>query len=230
MKKYVITLIFISFFLLLIIFANQKVFEIYFSHKLSKWLDKDIKFTNFSINYPNEISLSNLEIKNSNPVFYESIFETKQVVININVKSFLFDDLKIINSLKIEKPIFYLEIIQKDNSSKEQINNNEKLYEDNIGIAKKLNEEIPDKIWPPKKKDINFIILDSSISNGKAFIKIPSFPGESEIILSKFQFSKIGNEKGYRHYKDVLKIILFDVFARVKNFEKKEILKGIYKF
>ena len=32
------------------------------------------------------------------------------------------------------------------------------------------------------------------------------------------------------NYKDVLKIILFDVFARVKNFEKKEILKGIYKF
>lgn len=89
-------------FLLIIISANQKVFEIYFSHKLSKWLDKDIKFTNFSINYPNEISLSNLEIKNSNPVFYESIFETKQVVININVKSFLFYDLVIINSLKIE--------------------------------------------------------------------------------------------------------------------------------
>ena len=230
MKKYVKILIFISFFLLIIISANQKVFEIYFSHKLSKWLDKDIKFTNFSINYPNEISLSNLEIKNSNPVFYESIFETKQVVININVKSFLFYDLVIINSLKIEKPIFYLEIIQKDNSSKEQINDTEKLYEDNIVIAKKLSGDYPDKIWPPKKKDVNFIILNSSISNGKAFIKISSFPGDSEIILSKFQFSKIGNEKGYRHYKDVLKIILFDVFARLPNFEKKKILKEIYKF
>ena len=108
MKKKVKTLIFISFFLLLIISVNQKILEIYFSHKLSKWLGKDIKFTNFFIDYPNEISLSNLEIKNSNPVFYESIFETKQVVININVKSFLFDDLVIINSLKIEKPIFYL--------------------------------------------------------------------------------------------------------------------------
>ena len=230
MKKKVKTLIFISFFLLLIISVNQKVLEIYFSHKLSKWLGKDIEFTNFFINYPNEISLSNLEIRNSNPVFYDSIFETKQVIININVKSFLFDDLVIINSLKIEKPIFYLEIIQKDNSSKEQNNDNENLYEDNIGIAKNLNENIPDKIWPPKKKDVNFIILNSSISNGKAFIKISSYPGDSEIKLSKFQFSKIGNEKGYRHYKDVLKIMLFDVFARINNFEKKKILKEIYKF
>ncbi len=230
MKKKVKTLIFISFFLLLIISVNQKILEIYFSHKLSKWLGKDIKFTNFFINYPNEISLSNLEIKNSNPVFYESIFETNKVVININVKSFLFDDLVIINSLKIEKPIFYLEIIQKDNSSSKQINDNENLYEDNIGVAKKLNEDIPDKIWPSKKKDVNFIILNCSISNGKAFIKISSFPGDSEIELSKFQFSKIGNEKGYRHYKDVLKIMLFDVFARIKNFEKKKILKEIYKF
>lgn len=230
MKKNIKILSFISIFLLIIVFINQKIVEIYFSHKLSKWLDKDIKFANFSINYPNEISISNLEIKNSNPVYYESIFETKRVVININIRSFLFDDLITINSLKIEKPIFYLEIIQKVISSKEQSNGTEKLYEDNIGIAKKLNQDIPDKIWPTKKKDINFIILRSLVTEGKAFIKISSFPGDSEIMLSKFQFSEIGNQKGYHHYKDALKIMLFDLFARLTNFEKRKILKKIYKF
>ena len=29
-------------------------------------------------------------------------------------------------------------------------------YDDNIGLAKKLNEDLPDKIWPTKKRDINF--------------------------------------------------------------------------
>ena len=126
--------------------------------------------------------------------------------------------------------LLFIKFLKNVKCSSKQINDNENLYEDNIGIAKKLNEDIPDKIWPPKKKDVNFIILNSSISNGKAFIKISSFPGDSEIMLSKFQFSKIGNEKGYRHYKDILKIMLFDVFARIKNFEKKKIFKEIYKF
>ena len=29
-----------------------------------------------------------------------------------------------------------------------------------------------------------------------------------------FEFPKIGNQKGFQHYKDVLKIIFFDIFAR----------------
>ena len=43
-------------------------------------------------------------------------------------------------------------------------------------------------------------------------------------------FSNFGNEKGYQHYKDILKIILFDLYARTENGRIKETLKKIYNF
>ena len=43
-------------------------------------------------------------------------------------------------------------------------------------------------------------------------------------------FSNFGNEKGYQHYKDILKIILFDLYARTENVRIKETLKKIYNF
>lgn len=63
-----------------------------------------------------------------------------------------------------------------------------------------------------------------------AYIKISSVKDPSKINLSGFEFSKIGNQKGFQHYKDVLKIILFDIFARETDQIKKEILKEVYKF
>ena len=34
-----------------------------------------------------------------------------------------------------------------------QNTDNKKIYVDNIGLAKKINEKIPDKIWPKKSLD-----------------------------------------------------------------------------
>ena len=104
------------------------------------------------------------------------------------------------------------------------------IYDDNIGVVKKINENLPDKIWPPKKKDINFLILKSSIYNGIAHIKISSVKEPSLINLSSFEFFKTGNQKGFQHYKDVLKIIFFDIFGRETDPIKKKILKEVYKF
>ena len=99
-----------------------------------------------------------------------------------------------------------------------------------MGIAKKISESLPDKIWPPKKKDKNFLISKSFIKNGKALIKISSIKDVSTINLSNLEFSNIGNQKGLQHYKDVLRIIFFDIFAREKDFNKRKILKDAYKF
>ena len=52
----------------------------------------------------------------------------------------------------------------------------------------------------------------------------------SIINLSSFEFSNIGNQKGLQHYKDVLRIIFFDIFAREKDLNKRKILKDAYKF
>ena len=216
--------------LLIIIFSNQIV-EKYIIYKLSKWLEKDVIFEEFKFEYPNLIKIKGLEIINSNPVYYNNIFEANIITINIDLKSYLFDKLVIINHLKIENPNFYLELLVKKNVIKDIAENKKKIiFEDNIGIAKKINENLPDKIWPQKKVDKNFLIFKSSIDSGTAFIKISSIKNESRISLSDFEFPNIGNQKGFQHYKDVLRIIFFDIFAREKDSNKRKILKEAYKF
>ena len=48
--------------------------------------------------------------------------------------------------------------------------------------------------------------------------------------LEKEYIQLFGNEKNYRHYKDVLKSILYDLYARTKKIKLKNTLKKIYKF
>ena len=231
MKKNKFIKLFILSFIIMIVSLNQKIIEIYFSHKFSKWVEKDVTFHDFEISYPNIILIKNLKIKNTNPFYYETIFQSKKIFIDLNLKSFLFGDLRIINNLIIEEPKFYLEVIKKKTQSENNIDNNKQIiFEDNIGIARKLSQNLPDKIWPTKKKDINFIISKSKILDGIAYVKISSIKDESVIMLSNFEFAATGNQKGFQHYKDVLKIMLFDVFAREEDIKKKKILKKIYQF
>ena len=51
----------------------------------------------------------------------------------------------------------------------------------------------------------------------------------SIINLSSFEFSNIGNQKGLQHYKDVLRIIFFDILAREKDLNKKFYCKDLWK-
>ena len=71
--------------------------------------------------------------------------------------------------------------------------------------------------------------MNTKISKPQAYINIPSIKERSEISMSDFEFFKVGNQEGYRHYKDVLEIMLFDIFARVKDKKIKSLLKEIYK-
>ncbi len=228
-KKFII--LFLTSIIIIVTLSNQKIFKLYFLHKFSKWVEKEVLLEDFQFIYPNTILIKNLEIKNSNTFYYDLIFKSEKISINLDFKSFLVGDLRIITNLIIEKPRFYLEVTQKKLNSKDQTGNKTQIiFEDNIGIAKKISQDLPDKIWPTKEKDINFIILKSKISDGIAYVKISSIKDESVIKLSNFEFTKIGNQKGYQHYKDVLKIMLFDVFGRETDIKKKRILKKIYKF
>ena len=229
MKKFFAAFI-ISIIISLFIF-HEKIVEKYIISKLSNWVEKEVSFDSFKYEYPSLIKIINLKVKNSNSTYFDNIFESELISIDINLKTYLFEKLVIVKSLKIENPVFYLEVIAK---KLETVDNNKNIkkyiFEDNIGLAKKINENLPDKIWPTKKKDINFLILKSSIENGMAYIKISSVKDTSKIYLSTFKFFKIGNQKGFQHYKDVLKIMLFDIFARENDQIKKEILKDVYKF
>jgi len=226
MKKLIVIFILLIF---TIIVFNKQLISKYYSYKFSKWVERKVVFDKFEIKYPNSVSVTGIKILNSNSTYYKNVFEAQKIDINFNLKSLLFDELIVINDLRIERPKIFLEIIEKNPKLDKSIENTEITYEDNIGIAKKITENLPDKIWPEKKKDINFVILKSNISEGRAFIKVSSIENSFEIFMSDMQFLKFGNKKEYQHYKNILKIMLFDIIARAKDFRLKKLLKKIYK-
>ena len=77
---------------------------------------------------------------------------------------------------------------------------------------------------------MNFLILRSYIPDGRAYIKISSIAKPFEILLSEFEFIDVGNYKKHQHYKEVLKIIFFDMYASAKSYNLKKLLKKIYNF
>ena len=225
----------IKIFILLIVVAlvfNKQLITYYYSYKFSKWIERQFVVDKFYIDYPNSIVVSGIKIKNSNPFYYEYILESEKIALNFDLKSLLFSNLIIINNLIVENPKFFLEIVEiNENSSKNEGSSITPItYDDNIGLAKKITENTPDKIWPDKKKDINFLILKTKISGAKAFIKISSLTTPTKIKLSDMYFNNIGNEKNYQHYKEVLRLILFDTIASTTDFELKKLLKKIYNY
>ena len=219
------------FFLLfvLILIFNKQLISYYFSYKFSKWTERELVFDKFDIDYPNKIEISGIKLKNSKNLFYDNIFESDKVTLIFDLNSLFLSNLIIVQNLTIENPKFFLDIFE-NNKTKIDNTNSSKIFEDNIGLAKKINENSPDKIWPKKRRDINFLILKAEITGAKAFIKVSTLPIPSEVKLSNMQFNKIGNEKNYQHYKDVLRIILFDIMASTSELELKKILKTIYKY
>ena len=129
----------------------------------------------------------------------------------------------------MKKTKLFLEIIEKKIKNTESKEDNKIVYEDNIGIAKKISENLPDKEWPSKKKDTNFIILQAKIIDSKAFIKSSSLSDFFEIKISDMKFFKIGNKKNYQHYKSVLEIILIDILANNSDRNLDQLLKKVYK-
>ena len=219
----------IVFFFIFIFFFKEKVVEKYFFYKISNWLERKADFDEFKYKFPGSITVYGLKIRNKDTKFYKNTFKADKIFLNLDLNSFFFKKLVIIYELKVENPEFYLEIIEnKVTSDDEKEDKLKSTFTDNIGIAEKINNEMPDKIWPTKIRDINFLILKSYIMNGKAFIKISSIPNESKIKLSSFTFTNVGNDKKYQHYKNALEIMLFDIMGRVKDFDKRRILEKAY--
>ena len=221
----------IKIFILLIVVVlvfNKQLITYYYSYKFSKWIERQFIFDKFNIDYPNTIAVSGIKVINPNPIYYDYILESDKITISFDLKSLLFSNLIIINNLTIESPKFFLEIIE--NPPKSNDSDSKITYNDNIGVADKITQNLPDKIWPEKKKDINFLILKAKIIKAKAFIKTSSLPTTAEINLSNMYFNKIGNKKGYQHYKKVLNIIFFIMIGKISDFELQKFLKKIYDY
>ena len=213
----------IKIFILLIVVVlvfNKQIISYALIYGFSKWTRHEITLDKLQINYIQSlITINGLRIKSPNEFYYDNIFESEKITLGYNPQS-LLTNLITYNNLIIENPKFFVELIEES----------PKVYDDNISVAKKYIKNKPDKIWPDKdkKKDINFLILKTEITGAKVSIKTSHLTTPTKIDLSDMYFNKIGNEKGYQHYKDVFKLIFFDMYARISDPKLKKLLKKTY--
>ena len=183
-------------------------------------IDRNISIKNIDIDYSKkQIILNSVEVKNTNKIYYKNIFEAEKIKIKYVFKS-LFTDLIIIDHLSFYNSKIFLDIET----------TNDEITNDNLEEVKKNEDNYKPKIYPTKKKDINFLILKFQTYNTQGFIKTSNKSNEIKINLSNFSFNKVGNKTGLQHYKDVFKIILGDIFLKIPDVNLKKLIKKTYKF
>ena len=225
-KKIIVITIVILIVIFIFIKFNKDFISGYILTKLSKWTELPVRSKSVEIEYfKGKINFNEFEILNKSNFNDKNIFEAKKLTIEIEFSS-LFSDLVKINQFILNEPKFFFEI--KDMSEKKETTI------DNIGLVEKIIEQPPPKIYPPKKKDKNFIILNSSIKNSKAFIRHPNSSEILSVNLSDMSFQNTGNAdskqvKQSQHYKDVLKIIMGDIYFRIPDMRLRKFLKEKYK-
>jgi len=228
-KKIIVIIIPILIVIFIFIKFNKDFISGYILTKLSKWTELPVRSESVEIEYSKgKINFNGLEILNKSNFIDKNIFEAKKLTIEIEFSS-LFSDLVKINQFILNEPKFFFEI--KDMSEKKE---KKETTIDNIGLVEKIIEQPPPKIYPPKKKDKNFIILNSSIKNSKAFIRHPNSSEILTVNLSDMSFQNAGNAdskqvKQSQHYKDVLKIIMGDIYFRIPDMKLRKFLKEKYK-
>jgi len=228
-KKIIVITIAILIVIFIFIKFNKDFISGYILTKLSKWTELPVRSKSVEIEYfKGKINFNEFEILNKSNFNDKNIFEAKKLTIEIEFSS-LFSDLVKINQFILNEPKFFFEI--KDMSEKKE---KKETTIDNIGLVEKIIEQPPPKIYPPKKKDKNFIILNSSIKNSKAFIRHPNSSEILSVNLSNMSFQNTGNAdskqvKQSQHYKDVLKIIMGDIYFRIPDMRLRKFLKEKYK-
>jgi hypothetical protein len=228
-KKIIVTIISILIVIFIFIKFNKDVISGYILSKLSKWIELSVTSKSVEIDYSKgKINFNGLEILNKSNFNDKNIFEAKKLTIEIEFSS-LFSDLVKINQFILNEPKFFFEI--RDMSEKQE---KKETTIDNIGLVEKIIQQPPPKIYPPKKKDKNFIILNSIIKNSKAFIRHSNSSEILTVNLSDMSFQNTGNAdskqiKHSHHYKDVLRIIMGDIYFRIPDIKLRKFLKEKYK-
>ena len=224
MKKivyfFLITLIFIYIF-------NTKILNYFLVKKISNLGEYNITFNISKLDYFNsELEIDRIEIK-KNKNLETNIFEANLIIIDFNYKS-LFSNLVILDNVAIIDPILYFEVKDLDRAS------NTKVTIGNLDLSNNSPKNNSPKIYPPKKRDKNFLISNLLIKNSKAIIKYPKDVKDLKIDLSEIVFKKVGNagkkgDNNFQHYKDVMKLILSDIFFRIPDYNLRNLIKEMYK-
>jgi hypothetical protein len=213
--------IILSFFLILsLVIFNKTIISQIIIFTASKMMDRNISIKNIDIDYSKkQIILNSVKVKNTNKIYYKNIFEAEKIKIKYDFKS-LFTDLIIIDHLSFYNSKIFVDI---------EITNDE-ITNDNLEEIKKNEDNYKPKIYPTKKKDINFLILKFQTYKTQGFIKTSNGLNEIKINLSNFSFNNVGNKSGFQHYKGVFKIILGDILLKIPDVNLKKLIKKTYKF
>ena len=221
--------IFIFFVVILFVF-NKQIISYSSLYFFSKMIEREVEASNFEINYSkNQIKVNNLKILNPKEFHYSNILEIKELILNYDLNS-LFSNLIIINNLFVENTNLFIEIIEKDS---EQLSPEKKqdMYVDNIDTVDKIIKYKHPKIWPKKKKDTNFLILDFEMDNIQTFIKTSLAPSPTIVKLPNIKYSNVGNGgENYLHHKIALKEIASKIIEEISDLELKNFIKKIYNF
>ena len=217
MKKYILFSLFIIF---IFVAFNKTILSKIIVFSLSKWVERDFLVKEVNINYSaKEIVFNFVEIRNEDKFFYNNIFEIDKIQLKYDLSTF-FTDLVKIDYLFFENIKFFLEFDAMD----------EKIVDDNIGLAIKNNKNYKPKFYPKKRKDKNFLVKKTELINSKVFIKSLDNDKEIKVNLSNMSFFKISNKSEFNHYKNIFKIILNDIFFKVPDQKMKNLIKKTYKF
>ena len=220
MKKIIITF---GIILPLIIF-NKNIISQLIIFAIPKLTDRNISIETIDINYlKKQIILNSIEVESTNKIYYKNIFEADKIKIEYNFTS-LFSDMIIIDHLTFYNSKIFLDIDIDINDNNEIISN------DNFEEVIKQEDSYKPKIYPIKKRDINFLILKFQTYDSQGFIKSSNKSNEIIINLSDMSFNKIGNKDDLQHYKDVFKIILGDIFLKIPDINLQKLIKKTYKF
>ena len=220
MKKKLIFILAL-FFLLLILF-NKTIMQLAFERKLSQWTEynTELILSKFGL-FSGQIKIQDIRLKNKLNFFNQNLFEASQIIIQIDSNTY-FNELVVIKSVELKSPKFFFEI--------KNIKNKE--LKDNLNLIDKLSKKQKPKIYPPKKKDKNFLIKNLNITDAKAFIKYEKYDKNVAVPLSDMSFSKVGNsghlDPKFQHYKNVMKIILNDIFFRIPDKNLRELIQEKY--
>ena len=217
MKKFTVIFIIIS----SLVFFNKTIISKVIIFTLSKKIDRNINIKNINIDYSKKkITLTSIEVKSNSKIYYKNIFEAENIEIEYDFKS-LFTDLIIINHLIFYNPKIFVDIDM----------TNTEISKDNLDEVRKQEENYKPKIYPIKKKDINFLILKFYTYNTQGFIKTSDKMNEIKMNLSNISFNRVGSKTtGSLHYKKVFKIILGDMFLKIPDIKLKNLIKKTYKF
>ena len=120
-------------------------------------------------------------------------------------------------------------IVEESNLNIELFKINEKIYKDNIDIAEKITSNSPDKIWPKKLIDFNFVINLIEIINLNINISSDFSKSKHKSNFGKIELRNVGNDKSSEHYKDAFKRIMTFTVFNLKDSELKKKIKEIYK-